>query len=112
MRGKMREKLMQLIKYAERKMTYEEMIDYLIANGVVVLPCKVGDVVFVIPTKENRLTEIVAMRCIGFSLGEPNDTMNLATDKNKLYQPSFDKFGKTVFLTKAGAEEAFERSQQ
>lgn len=33
----MREKLMQLIKYAERKMTYEEMIDYLIANGVVVL---------------------------------------------------------------------------
>lgn len=52
------------------------------------------------------------MRCIGFSLGEPNDTVNLVNDKNKLYQPSFDKFGKTVFLTKEEAEKTLERSKQ
>lgn len=87
----------------------ECLADYLLQNGVVVLPCKVGDTVFVIPTKENCLLEIAEMRCIGFSLGEPNNTANLANDKNKLYQPSFDEFGKTVFISKEEAEKALER---
>lgn len=64
------------------------------------------------PTKENGLLEIAEMRCISFSLGEPNNTANLSNDKNKLYQPSFDEFGKTVFLTREEAEKAFERSKQ
>lgn len=122
----MREKLIKLLLncYDEPNLRYydlteitdkcmggaEYLADYLLANGVVVLPCKVGDTVFVIPTKENGLSEIAEMCCIGFSLGDPNDTVNLLNDKNKLYQPSFDKFGKTVFLTKEEAEAALEAS--
>lgn len=41
----MRERLIELLKNAERKMTFEEMVDYLIDNGVAVLPRKVGDTI-------------------------------------------------------------------
>lgn len=114
----MREKLIELLIDLDmlscdkmRRCDIERHADYLLENSVVVLPCKAEDAIFVIPTKENKLTEITEMRCLGFSLGEPNDTVNLSTDKNKLYQPSFDKFGKTVFLTKEEAEKVLERSK-
>lgn len=86
--------------------------DYLLKNGVVVLPCGIDDPVFVIPTKENSRKEITPMACLGFVIGEPCNVANCFDEKNKLYQPSFDAFGKTVFLTHEEAETALERSQQ
>lgn len=41
---------------------YQKFADYLLENGVVLFPCKVGDTVFVTPTKKNRLTEITEVR--------------------------------------------------
>jgi hypothetical protein len=79
--------------------------DHLLANGVIVSPCKFQQKVYVLPTKENSLDDITEMKCIGFILSCDCYGVNLITDKNKLYQPSFDYFGKTVFLTKEEAEE-------
>lgn len=85
--------------------------DYLIANGVIVMPCKFLQKCFVIPTIENNLSGITEMKCIGFSLSHDSYNANLITDKNKLYQPCFGAFGKTVFLTREEAEKVLERSK-
>lgn len=123
---KMREKLIELIREADKICDSQKRCegcvgfgngndcvgyleaDYLFKNGVVVLPCKIDDKVFVIPTEENGRKEITLMTCLGFMIGKPCNTANCVDEKNKLYQPSFDKFGKTVFLTKKEAETALE----
>ena len=97
------------------KTMYEEIADYLLDNGVIVPPCKVGDTVYVtdIPGFEGIVTECVIV-CF-------NDV-----DKNGVgsmdYEPiedipdvvsigSFvDDFGKTVFLTREEALKALEGS--
>ena len=47
-----------------------------------------------------------AMKCIGFSLSHDLYNANLITEKNKLFQPSFGEFGKTVFLSMEAAKTA------
>lgn len=78
---------------------------------IIELPCKFLQKCFVIPTIENNLSDITEMKCIGFSLSHDSYNANLITDKNKLYQPCFGAFGKTVFLTREEAEKALERSR-
>ena len=119
-----RDRLVELFKGAESKvieelnkhleLNEEEWMgiyaDHLIANGVIVLPCKFLQKCFAIPTIENNLSDITEMKCIGFSLSHDSYNANLITDKNKLYQPCFGAFGKTVFLTREEVEKALERS--
>lgn len=115
----MRERLIELLKDAY----YEYLIDstenerariadYLLKNGVVVLPCGIDDSVFVIPTKENCRKEITPMACLGFVIGNSGSVANCFGEKNKLYQPSFDAFGTTVFLTYEEAEAALKSNKQ
>ena len=59
----------------------EQIADYLIANGVIVLPCKVGDPVFII-------------------------TKNGYIHTGKFRLDDLERFGKRVFLTRAEAEKA------
>lgn len=72
------------------------------------LPCKFLLKVYVLPTIHNQLADITEMKCIGFSLSASMYKANLIDDKNKLYQPYFGEFGKTVFLTREEAEKASE----
>lgn len=106
-----RDRLIELIINAKREdpetgSFTEFLADYLLANGVIVLPCKFLQKCFAIPTIENNLSDITEMKCIGFSLSHDSYNANLITDKNKLYQPCFGAFGKTVFLTREEAEKA------
>lgn len=75
-------------------------------NRFVELPCNFMQKCFVIPTIENNLSDITEMKCIGYALSNGLYNANLITDKNKLYQPCFGAFGKTVFLTREEAERA------
>lgn len=84
------------------------LADDLIAHGTILLPCKFQQKCYVIPTIENRLDDITEMTCIGFALSCDSYVANLVTAKNKLYQPSFGEFGKTVFLTREEAEKECE----
>ena len=101
----------------------EGIADYLLANGVVVPPCKVGDKVYEI--------EKECLGCIHFTDGGYSDFCECTLDDNKLmFEADFDKecvhkiietkfmysmidkIGKTVFLTKEDAEKALaERSE-
>lgn len=84
---------------------------------LVKLPCDVGDTVFVIPTKENSFFKIAKMKCIGFCIGEPNNTVNMFPVSGKetpvkLYQPDFADFGKTVFPTYQEAKNVWEQMKK
>lgn len=84
----------------------EQLAEFLIANNVILPPCSFLQKCYVIPTVENNLADITEMKCIGFSLSLDSYVANLINDKNKLYQPAFGRFGKTVFLAKEDALKA------
>lgn len=81
-------------KYASLKRCYEERIaDYLLANGVIVLPCKVGDTVYKI---ENG--EVVERQILDFTY---NGRLYVRLRPFTSYEYAI---GKDVFLTKAEAD--------
>ena len=112
----MRDRLIELLKGAEAKVTemistplaLEEWLgvyaDYLLANGVIVPPCKVGDIVYRIYTKswvgEDKVCEFVIR----------NNGLWYVDDKRRM-TPCY-KFGKTVFLTKEEAEQALRKEDE
>ena len=83
-----------------------KLADYLIEHGVIVPPCKFLSKCYVLPTRNNNLSDITETKCLGFILSQDSYNANLVTEKNKLYQPCFGAFGKTVFLTREEAEKA------
>ena len=83
-----------------------KLADYLVEHGVTVPPCKFLSKCYVLPTRNNNLSDITETKCLGFILSQDSYNANLVTEKNKLYQPCFGAFGKTVFLTREEAEKA------
>ena len=103
-------------------MTYENLADYLIANGVIVPPVSIGNTVYeLIVPRYGKSHHINKATVMGFRLGEFKD---LCGHKRKeylcvLYDTSpyithipLDKIGKTVFLTKEEAEQALKEREQ
>ena len=98
-------------KYANLKRCYEaRTADHLIANGVIVLPCKVGDKLYILysVTKEIEECDIT-----GFIIQTKHDVIQF---KDGTIYTIWDKdynahFGKTLFLTREEAEKALERSK-
>lgn len=88
----------------------EVIADYLIENGVVVLPCKVGDVVYVVKPYFSSIQEYQVR---GYHLGE-FPTLNGHKRKSYLicYHKAssalkhlpIDEIGKTVFFNREDAE--------
>ena len=87
------------------------LADYLLEHGVTVPPCKFLSKCYVLPTIDNNLTDITEIKCLGFILSQDSYNANLVTEKNKLYQPCFGAFGKTVFLTREEAEQALKEHE-
>ena len=87
----------------------EYLADYLISNGVVVLPCKVGDIVYVcyeeIPIIHKK--QICLIIC-QHSYGKPQLEFH-CTDFYIFYG---EEIGKTVFLTRKEAEKALNDMKQ
>ena len=86
----------------------EELTDYLLANGVIVPPCKVGDTVYKLfpPYCHKREEDKCDHYCDGY-----DTTCEEYEGVYEIYDVSFklgmlDDFGKRVFLTKEEAEAA------
>ena len=105
------EKLIELLKdekcpYNSGLFTDDDVADYLLANGVIVLPCKVGDTVYLI--NDGKIYEATVYRIEYID----HDQFGIATTVSARTQPSysfgirFDDFGKTVFFTREEAEAA------
>ena len=79
----------------------EQVADYLIANGVIPLPCKVGDTIYRCgdPIKKVYEWEIEHIEIYFDEIVFVDDSDNVFTA---------DDIGKTVFLTREEAEKALE----
>ncbi len=86
--------------------TVQNIADHLLANGVIVPPCKVGDKVYKISRNKVKECEVVF---VGISADEKCSHFNFVENYAdgtfyKSYSMVFDVIGKTVFLTKEEAE--------
>ena len=106
------------IEVWQRKYT-EEAVDYLLANGVIVPPCKVGDTVYIknrpliisFLHNENEVYYVVQFDCddcgdCPFYEDEVSFEGEHDCKTNGYIQFTEKDIGKTVFLTKEEAEQA------
>lgn len=107
-----RERLIELQRKAFREwknstidtFPLEFITDYLLANGVIVPPCKVGDKLYIITSVSQEIVESVV---IGAWLAD--GVFSLLTIHGTVMS---DNLGKTIFLTKEEAEQALKESQK
>ena len=90
----------------------EKIADHLLAEGVIVPPCKVGQTVYVI-----QLCEIYECRVNEICMGAGNNNV-VVLDRfingfliRRYVAEYFNAFGKTVFLTREEAEQALKEAQ-
>ena len=115
-----KERLIELLKQTNGAIYWDssdkdfidKVADHLLANGVIVPPCKVGDVVYKITPNGLFIKDY---EVVGFHLG---DFLTLRGHKRKPYLVSYDRtsrylkhitldeIGKTAFLTREEAEAA------
>lgn len=124
----MRDRLIELIVDAENAIyqekpystdteRYSRVADHLLAEGVIVLPCKVGDTLYEISRTTNSIDDGYEFIGIESSRnGKWEDTMVLFKLKNGYrfrtkYHFYWRDIGKTIFLTREEAEKALEGSK-
>ncbi len=98
----MRDRLLKLLDEAinDESTSYSNIVDYLLENGVIVPPCKVGDTLFFIIGDE-----IIEDKCTGFWIGDEWLQIQLLADRTFTCWDGFKVyFGKTVFFTREEAE--------
>lgn len=115
----MRERLIELLDmdfgYVD-EMPAEKLADYLLANGVIVPPVKVGQTVWMVHEVSDVEGRVYFEKREGEVYSVSKDIRNTWTyiryDGGLYYWHPFDDFGKAVFLTKEEAERALaERSK-
>lgn len=102
-----RERLIELLKNVPRntRAFYDQFADYLLENGVIVLPVKVGDTVYILAGPNGHKYEKDI--CEGFYIGDDGD-VQVRVRNMKGNHGTYGVIGKTVFLTKEEAEQALE----
>ena len=88
-----------------------QFADYLIENGVIVLPCKVGDVVYQITRNfisEFRVRFVEIATCGNLFLH--TDLISVIVYTGEVFSES--DIGKTVFLTREEAEKALKERRK
>ena len=104
----MKDRLIELMKEWGTKNTdsfpFESVADYILANGVIVPPCKCGDTVYVIDNTFGIMNCFVDH----MEILDDNELKIVCESKlrNITKAVSPDDFGKTVFFTKEEAEQA------
>lgn len=112
----MRDRLVELIESARYwgANTSAEIADHLLAEGVIVPPCKVGDKTYLLLEKLKGGYDIVVSKCVEISENENGKWFSMyfdCVDIGNSIEFQIEDFGKTVFLTREQAEKALaERS--
>lgn len=86
----------------------EYLAEYLIENGVIVPPCKVGDTVYVV---NETVGKVFRNTVIGITIGESKNTNTIRVGYRNIYGETscrkfrWAQFGKQVFFTRKEAEQ-------
>lgn len=119
MQNDMRDRLIDLLYEAEGQVnndypTVEQIADYLIAKGVILPPCKVGDKVYEIVLTKKGNGHINEHKVVGFHIGDFPKLRGQTRKQylighcevmNFIFHIDMKQLGKTVFLTKEEAEQ-------
>lgn len=95
----------------------EMIADHLLANGVIITPCKVGDKVYRVMA-DKRIKQPYEYKVIGFwySADETCNNLHLVRYVNGVFESSmsvpFSEFNRILFLTKEEAEQALKEREQ
>ncbi len=81
-----------------------ELADYLLANGVILPPCKVGQEVYFIKNFFNFVKEPIKEKVCGMKTYSDDMKFTFVTASQRCFNE--DDLGKTVFLTREEAEKA------
>ena len=111
--NKQKDRLVELLgeKYncVDRNRCLDEQADYLLANGVIVPPCKVGDVVYYLNRQyhislyKNTIYEAKVVRIVTTSLGTAL-VIHIRDESGCCEVPDIRDWGITVFLSREEAE--------
>lgn len=119
-----REKLIELIKQKqdcgskfrdhimhETKCSNAELADYLLENGIIALPVRVGDIVYTNRSMQGWYMKLkdrpYEAKVAYIGVNGKDNFMNVAFLKNdNMLSFKFSEIGKTVFLTREEAEKA------
>lgn len=109
-----RERLIELLDIIIQpgEKTLGDIADYLLANGVIVLPCKVGDIVYEIceRRRSGKWQEAIVERVVhGIEIGIDNILTARCGTTTYVY---LSRLGETLFLTKEEAEKALEEMRK
>ena len=124
----MKERLIELMRQAYEKninlLDFEKDIlaDYLLANGVIVPPCKVGDTMNEVMNPPHIKPYFIVSRVCAVHIADgtrnscnhKRESYFLAECPNTRYVKKYplSKIGKTVFLTKEEAEQALRKEDE
>ena len=107
----MENELCRAYPYTTDTFRIENVADYLLANGVIVPPCKVGDKIYMLVTRKTHSFEFEEGKRM-FRVDNQH-TFIKQTYLTKLnFFKVLDDFGKTVFLTKEEAEQALKEREK
>lgn len=94
----------------------EYLADYLLATGVIVPPCKVGDRVYMV-IHDKRTKKPLECNVIGFWYTNHEDCCTIHLSRyvdgkfDSTFSVRFTDFGKTVFLSREEAEAKLKESE-
>lgn len=115
----MRDRLIELIQNAVNgcaRHWAEIIADHLLANGVIVPPCKVGDTVYYLTSidtaKELNATDIFCGTVQSIAFDGKVVWISVKYTNGLYYCHKSNDFGKTVFLTKEEEERALKEREQ
>ena len=111
-----RDRLIELLRGSRKKylnlLDFEKNLiaDYLIENGVVPLPCKVGQTVYTNMSMQGwymrKNKRPYKAKVVFIGVNGVDNFMNVVFENDNMLQFNFSQIGKTVFLTKEEAERA------
>lgn len=103
-----RERLIELLQSAQQEnlnllnFEIDILADYLLANGVILPPCKVGQEVYFIKNFFNFVKEPIKEKVCGIKTYSDDMEFTFVTNMQRCFTEN--DIGKTVFLTKEEAE--------
>ena len=108
----MRYRLIELIEEADHKCGYQNKADYLIANGVIVPPCKVGETVYLLKFNTVIMCKVETIYCgVGIYLRLKPCYQPYVGNRSIYYKVAASRFGKTVFSSADEAERALKERE-
>ena len=118
----MRDRLIELIRTGAYKHevtienyvipTSDYLADYLLANGVIVPPCKVGQTVYVISRYYTGSWEMYECSIDNITIYEKNTFLSMSSKGKFTFGEEVSQIGKTVFLTREEAEQALRKEDE